>query len=437
MTAMSSSFPASAMGACRVLVAEDDPTLQEEYRLAFTATTLAASAQEYRSLESDLFGSTTSAGVSGQMNFDLTICSQGEEAVHAMRVAAEAGRPYSVAFVDVRMPPGMDGITAAERMIDIDRSLNAVIVTGYSDIPRQEIHRRLGKGNFFYFQKPFLGDEFMQLAWALHRKREAERELQNSNVRLHEEVNRRTSELVIAVKRARAASQAKTDFLANMSHELRTPLNAIIGFSDMIGCQLIGPIGNARYVEYALDINGSAQHLLSIINDILDFSKIEAGEMQLQEDVMNVSHVISFCLRLVQHRATQGDIKLCSSVADGVPLIRGDERKIKQTLLNLVSNSVKFTPAGGSVSVTAAVRDGGLDIAVTDTGIGMSPDEMAHALEPFGQVDNSLSRKHDGTGLGLPLASALAELHGGSLSVQSEAGKGTTVTVRLPAERLL
>jgi signal transduction histidine kinase len=222
-----------------------------------------------------------------------------------------------------------------------------------------------------------------------------------------------------------------------MSHELRTPLNAIIGFSDMIGRELIGPVGNARYVQYAVDINGSAQHLLSIINDILDFSKIEAGEMQLQEDAVNISETIGFCLRLVQHRAAQGDIKLHSAVADGVPMIRADERKIKQALLNLLSNSVKFTPSGGSVSVAAAVKDGALAISVADTGIGMAPDQVAHALEPFGQVDNSLARMHDGTGLGLPLARALAELHGGTLSVESEVGKGTTVTITLPQQRLL
>jgi two-component system, cell cycle sensor histidine kinase PleC len=438
MTAMSPHPPQSKMDACRVLVAEDDPALQQEYRLAFAAATPAAGARDYRSLESDLFGGANSAeAVGNDMTFDLTVCSQGEEAVRAMHAAVESGRHYSVAFIDVRMPPGIDGITAAERMIEIDGTLNAVIVTGYSDVPRQEIHRRLGKGNLFYFQKPFLGDEFMQLAWALHRRREAERELQSSNVRLHQEVNRRTSELVMAVKRARAASQAKTDFLANMSHELRTPLNAIIGFSDMIGRELIGPVGNARYVEYAVDINGSAQHLLSIINDILDFSKVEAGEMHLQEDEVNVSEVISFCLRLVQHRAAQGNIKLQGSVTNSVPAIRADERKIKQALLNLLSNSVKFTPAGGSVSVTAALRDGALAISVADTGIGMSPDQVSHALEPFGQVDNSLARTHDGTGLGLPLARALVELHGGVLAVESEEGKGTTVTIVLPAERLL
>jgi signal transduction histidine kinase len=427
----------SPIEACRVLVAEDDPALQQEYRLAFAAAAPAAASQDYLSLESDLFGEGSVSMPECKMSFELTVCSQGEEAVNAAREASDAGRPYSVAFVDVRMPPGIDGITAAEQMIEIDGSLNAVIVTGYSDIPRQEIHRRLGKGNFFYFQKPFLGDEFMQLAWVLHRKRVAERQMQDANTRLHEEVSRRTAELVIAVKSAHATSQAKTDFLANMSHELRTPLNAIIGFSDMIGRELVGPIGNARYVEYAIDIQGSAQHLLSIINDILDFSKIEAGEMQLQEAPMDIPEVISFCKRLVLHRAAQAEITLHSAVAEEVPLIRADERKIKQALLNLLSNSVKFTPTGGTVSVRAAVQDGALVLAVSDTGIGMLPDQVTHALEPFGQVDSSLARVNNGTGLGLPLARALAELHGGTLSVESAVGKGTKVTIVLPPERLL
>jgi signal transduction histidine kinase len=420
-----------------VLVAEDDPALQQEYRLAFAAAAPAAASQDYLSLESDLFGEGSLSVPECKMSFELTVCSQGEEAVNAAREASDAGRPYSVAFVDVRMPPGIDGITAAEQMIEIDGSLNAVIVTGYSDIPRQEIHRRLGKGNFFYFQKPFLGDEFMQLAWVLHRKRVAERQMQDANTRLQEEVSRRTAELVIAVKRAHATSQAKTDFLANMSHELRTPLNAIIGFSDMIGRELVGPIGNARYVEYAVDIHGSAQHLLSIINDILDFSKIEAGEMQLQEGPMDIPEAISFCKRLVQHRAAQAEITLHSSVAEEVPLIRADERKIKQALLNLLTNSVKFTPTGGTISVRVAVQDGALVLAVSDTGIGMLPDQVAHALEPFGQVDSSLARTTNGTGLGLPLSRALVELHGGTLSVESAVGKGTNVTIVLPSERLL
>ena len=426
----------SSIAACRVLVAEDDPALQQEYRLAFAAAAPVVSARDLRSLESDLFGATTSA-VNGEMHFELTVCSQGEEAVNAMRVATEAGTPYSVAFVDVRMPPGIDGITAAEHMIEIDDTLNAVIVTGYSDIPRQEIHRRLEKGNFFYFQKPFLGDEFMQLAWALHRKRYAEQQLQNANLRLQEEVDRQTAELVIAVRRAHAGSQAKTSFLANMSHELRTPLNAIIGFSDMISHELVGPIGNARYVEYAVDINGSAQHLLGIINDILDFTKIEAGEMQLQESTVDISEAISFCERLVQHRATQSGLTLQTSVDPEVPKIRADERKIKQALLNLLSNSVKFTPAGGTVSVQVVQQDGALAIVVRDTGIGMSPHQVALSLEPFGQVDSSLARANVGTGLGLPLARALAELHGGRLSVESAVGTGTKVSIILPRDRLL
>jgi signal transduction histidine kinase len=159
--------------------------------------------------------------------------------------------------------------------------------------------------------------------------------------------------------------------------------------------------------------------------------------MHLQEDVVNVAEVVCFCLRLVQHRAAQGDVKLHNHVAEGLPAVRADERKLKQTLLNLLSNSVKFTPTGGSVTIDAALRQGALAISVADTGIGMSSDQIAHALEPFGQVDSSLARSNDGTGLGLPLARALVELHDGTLTLESEVGKGTSVIITLPAQRIL
>ncbi|WP_119301998.1 ATP-binding protein [Dongia deserti] len=250
-------------------------------------------------------------------------------------------------------------------------------------------------------------------------------------------IRRYNSELAAAAERAMAASEAKSNFLANMSHELRTPLNAIIGFSEMMARQLIGPLGSKRYVEYASDISGSAQHLLKIINDILDFSKIEAGEMRLQEGVVDLSKVLNFCRRLVQRRAAEGGLILRGSVSADVPRVRADELKIKQVLLNLLSNAVKFTPSGGLISVDTAVQNGDLILTISDTGIGMAPEQVGHALEPFGQIDNSLTRAHDGTGLGLPLARALVELHDGTLAIDSALGQGTKVTITLPAERLI
>jgi signal transduction histidine kinase len=236
---------------------------------------------------------------------------------------------------------------------------------------------------------------------------------------------------------AMAANQAKSHFLANMSHELRTPLNAIIGFSEIIATEVMGPVGNARYMEYARDINGSAQHLLRIIASILDFSKIEAGKMRIQEMPVDVAEVIGFCRHLLEIRANAGDIRMSSTLAPNLPAVRGDALKLKQAVLNLLSNAVKFTPPGGSVTTNAALRDGDLFIEVTDTGVGMVAEQIPLALEPFGQLENGFAKSYDGTGLGLPLARQLIELHGGTLAIESAPGKGTKATITLPAACLI
>jgi two-component system, cell cycle sensor histidine kinase PleC len=243
-------------------------------------------------------------------------------------------------------------------------------------------------------------------------------------------------ELVEAKESAELANRSKNEFLANMSHELRTPLNAIIGFAEMTAQQTLGPIGNARYIEYASDINKSAQHLLGIINDILDLSKIEAGKMQLDEQLLDVNGVIRHVLRLVEGRARDGDIELETVSDESLPMLRADERKVKQILLNLLSNAIKFTPAGGRVMVGAQAALGdSVEFVVKDTGIGMTPAELPVAISRFGQVDGSLSRKYSGTGLGLPLVMSLTELHSGTCIIESVKGAGTTVTVRFPPER--
>jgi len=236
---------------------------------------------------------------------------------------------------------------------------------------------------------------------------------------------------------AELANRAKSDFLANMSHELRTPLNAILGFSEVIRDQLFGPTGNPRYAAYARDIHGSGQHLLQIINDLLDISKLEAGKVDLHEAEVSLSPVLESCLRLVRDRANDGGVALRPELPAHFPAIRADERMLKQILINLLSNAVKFTPAGGTVRIGARLTEAGaIAIDVTDTGIGMSPREIEIALTPFGQVDGTLTRKHQGTGLGLPLAKSLIQLHGGELTIGSVKGQGTVVTVTLPPERL-
>jgi signal transduction histidine kinase len=243
-------------------------------------------------------------------------------------------------------------------------------------------------------------------------------------------------ELVRAKRRAEEANHAKSAFLANMSHELRTPLNAILGFSEIIRDKLLGRDVD-RYASYAADIHRSGSHLLSIVNDILDVTRIEAGKLELREERIRVSAVLNRCVAAVENQASSGRVYLTSPVQDLGVSIQCDRHKLKQILINLLSNAIKFTPAGGRVGITAeAEPEGGLSIAIQDTGIGMTSEEIRQALELFRQVDNSLSRRFEGAGLGLPLAVRLTELHGGALHIESKPGKGTTVTVRFPAERI-
>jgi signal transduction histidine kinase len=244
-------------------------------------------------------------------------------------------------------------------------------------------------------------------------------------------------QLHLAKVSAETANRTKSEFLANMSHELRTPLNAILGYSEIIKRGMFGPL-SARYREYGADVFDSGTHLLNLINDILDLSKLEAGQFELQEEVVDFASAIEACIHLLEPQADNLKVGLSTqSAAEGKILIRADERRLRQILINLVSNAVKFTPEGGHVCIATSITDQSFIVAVSDTGIGMAPADIPKALEPFRQVDSKLSRKYQGTGLGLPLAKHLTELHGGTLTIESEVNAGTTVRVAFPLERLV
>jgi signal transduction histidine kinase len=253
------------------------------------------------------------------------------------------------------------------------------------------------------------------------------------------EIEQREKSLSVARQQAEIANRAKTSFLANMSHELRTPLNAIIGFSEMMARQLFGPLPNRQYQEYAQDIHDSGTHLLDIINTILDLSKVEAGAIKLNEAEINILDLIQRLERLFRERAANAAVALAHTVAQGSPQrLLADDRLVRQCLSNLLSNALKFTPSGGSVTILLERgADGGLSIAVRDTGIGIAPEDIATALEPFGQIDSSLSRKYQGTGLGLSIVKSYMELHGGRLGIASRPAEGTTVTLHFPLKRTL
>jgi len=244
--------------------------------------------------------------------------------------------------------------------------------------------------------------------------------------------------LAIAVDEAEQGSRAKSAFLANMSHELRTPLNAILGFSEVMKEQSLGAMENPRYLAYVAHIHDSGQHLLGIINDVLDLAKIEAGKMTLDNaKEFALSPTIASALAMIKGLSEKFNVEVHNRVADPELCFTGAERMIRQVVINLVSNAVKFTPPGGAVTLTGVRRpDGGYDVRVADTGIGMTEAEMANALIPFGQNGNRFTGRHDGTGLGLPLAKAMLELHGGTLTLASAPEMGTTVTMVLPASRV-
>lgn len=240
-----------------------------------------------------------------------------------------------------------------------------------------------------------------------------------------------------AKEEAEFANRAKTNFLTTMSHELRTPLNAIIGFSEIIRDETFGPVGAQNYIDYAKDIGDSGQHLLRLIEDVLDYSKAESGNMSLDESNVDVPQAIETCLSLTREIVSRGKLIAETDIPEDLPTLWADKFKLNQVLINLFGNAAKFTEPGGKIGIRVwAKAESGYVFQIHDTGIGMALNDIPRVLEPFGQLDGALNRQYQGTGLGLPLSKRIVELHGGSFDLQSEPGKGTTVTARFPSERI-
>jgi signal transduction histidine kinase len=338
-------------------------------------------------------------------------------------IAAKRYLP-AVAIVDVRLG-GSSGVDLMARLKTDRPDLVVVMMTAHAETQTAIIALR--RGAYDYCDKSCEPAELLAVLDRAYERQRLEAE------------NRSAYDTLRAAKEAaETANRAKSEFLANISHELRTPLNAIIGFSELMINGSHGPIGNGTYHAYINDIFEAGTDLLKIINEILDLSKAEAGKLELLEESVDVANLVRTVTRLVGSRAEEAGLTLESVLPDAPPLVFCDRLKLKQILLNLVSNAIKFTHPGGRIVITVtADMEQGLVIAVRDNGIGIAEADIPRVLQPFVQVDNALSRAHNGTGLGLPLVAAMTELHGGQMTITSELGKGTTVTVIFPAERII
>jgi signal transduction histidine kinase len=359
-----------------------------------------------------------------------------------------------IVILDVMMPM-LDGFALCRELRRDPRytHLPIMMITGLEDV--QSIEQAFEVGATHFLTKPInwsllshhvkyvlrnsrLEHALLESEQALRARVADLEEARDELEKQREGLTELTAQLRVTTDEANAANRAKSDFLATMSHELRTPLNAIIGFSEIIRDERLGVIGTPHYRNYADDIHASGQHLLQVINDILDLSKFEIGTQNLQEEDIEIDAMLDTVLILIKERANAANIDVELEAPNDLPLLRADPRKIKQILINTLDNAIKFTEAGGSATLRVWYRaESGCVFQIADTGIGIAPEDIPKALSRFGQVDSDLNRRFEGVGLGLPLAKAFAEMHGGSLDLQSKVDVGTTVTIRFPADRIV